>query len=81
VIRAHDCAADDFRDLRDDRVTEGVQAVHPRGNPMSHSTHVGFNEPPTAAFSGSEFLSYCDAPPLLDASCVVGVGHIEGVFT
>jgi hypothetical protein len=43
----------DFRDgfeervglLRDDGISEGSKAVHPRGNPMSHSTHVGFNAP------------------------------------
>ena len=31
--------------MRDDRVAEAMQAVHPSGNPMSHSTHVGFREP------------------------------------
>ena len=36
---------DDFNDLRDDRVAEASQTVHPSGNPMSHSTHVGFSEP------------------------------------
>src|SRR5262245_6785875 len=30
------------RDLRDDGVSESFKSVHPRGNPMSHSTHVGF---------------------------------------
>src|SRR6185312_7710003 len=35
----------DFRDLRDDGVSEGLKAVHPSGNTISHSTHVGFNEP------------------------------------
>jgi hypothetical protein len=37
--------ADDFDDLRDDGISEGSKAVHPSGNPMSHSTHVGFNAP------------------------------------
>ena len=46
--RSHDGAAYDFRDLRDDGVAEGSKAVHPSGNPMSHSTHVGFRQPPTA---------------------------------
>lgn len=43
---------------------------------MSHSTNVGFSGPPASAFNGNEFLSYCDAPPLLLASWVVGVGSI-----
>jgi hypothetical protein len=42
---------------------------------MSHSTHVGFNAPPTSAFSGLVFLLICDGGPLFDASCVVGVGQ------
>ena len=29
-------------------VSEGFKSVHPVGNPMSHSTHVGFNAPPIA---------------------------------
>ena len=70
-----DRAAYDFRDLRDDRVAESPQSVHPSGNPMSHSTHAGFRAPPTAAFSGRLLRSICDGGPLLEASCVVGVGH------
>ena len=35
--------------LRDDGVAEGPKSVHPSGNPMSHSTHVGFSCPPTAS--------------------------------
>jgi len=34
---------DDFRDLRHDGVSEALNSVHPRGNPISHSTHVGFS--------------------------------------
>ena len=34
-------------DLRDNRVAESPESVHPSGYPMSHSTHVGFNCPPT----------------------------------
>jgi hypothetical protein len=33
------------------------------GNPISHSTHAGFNLPPTAAFRR------------FSESCTVGVGH------
>ena len=34
--------------LRHLSVTECPESVHPRGHPMSHSTHVGFSEPPVA---------------------------------
>src|SRR5262249_23658132 len=44
-------SAKEFRDLRDDRVSEAAQSVHPVGYPSSHSTHVGFSCPP--ACSGS----------------------------
>lgn len=37
------------RALRDDGVAESLESVHPRGNPMSHSTHGGFRLPPTSA--------------------------------
>ena len=69
-----DDSPDDFRDLRDDGVAEGSKTVHPSGNPMSHSTHVGFNEPPTVAarfglprMNCFGVLSRCEA---------VGVGSI-----
>ena len=45
LLGMDDRAADQLRDLRDDRVSEGPKSVHPSGNPMSHSTHVGFKEP------------------------------------
>jgi hypothetical protein len=51
--RLNYCSPDDFDDLRDDRVPEASQTVHPSGNPMSHSTHVGFNAPPAIAFASS----------------------------
>ena len=53
--RLNYCSPDDFDDLRDDRVAKAPQSVHPSGNPMSHSTHVGFNAPPAAALSGKLF--------------------------
>jgi hypothetical protein len=43
--RFEDRFADEFWDLWDDSVAEGSKAVHPRGNPISHSTHVGFSRP------------------------------------
>ena len=48
LVLLHDPGADHRDDLRDDRVAEASQAVHPAGNPMSHSTHVGFSAPPAA---------------------------------
>jgi hypothetical protein len=79
-FRFEDGPPDDFNDLRYDGVAEASQAVHPSGNPMSHSTHVGFSEPPATALSGKLFRWYWLGPPLFDASCVVGVGHIAGTF-
>ena len=43
---SEDRPADQFDNLRDDCVSEGSQSVHPIGNPISHSTHVGFSFPP-----------------------------------
>ena len=48
---------DDFReerggDLGHNGVSESFKSVHPRGYPMSHSTHVGFREP--LAFSSPD---------------------------
>lgn len=52
--RAGQNAASDYLDdLGDDGVAEGAQSVHPGGNPMSHSTHVGFSGPPTVFGSWS----------------------------
>ena len=45
---------DPFRDLRDDGVSESSQTVHSLGNPISHSTHVGFNCPPFGEFSSAQ---------------------------
>ncbi len=42
---------------------------------MSHSTNSGASGPPISAFNDREFRSYCDSPPLFDASWVVGVGY------
>lgn len=36
---------DQLRDLRDDGVSKGLKSVCPIGNPMSHSTQVGFSCP------------------------------------
>jgi hypothetical protein len=39
------CGEDAKRYFRDDRVAKGSEAVHPAGNPISHSTHSGFGKP------------------------------------
>jgi hypothetical protein len=41
----NDEPADVLSDLRDYGVTEASKSVHPIGNPISHSTHGGFNCP------------------------------------
>jgi len=40
-----DCPADQFGNLGNYGVSEGFKSVCPVGNPISHSTHVGFNAP------------------------------------
>ena len=42
-------APNQFRDLRNYGVSEGCKSVCPIGNPISHSTHVGFSFPPSIA--------------------------------
>ena len=52
-----------FGDLGDYGVAESSQSVHPRGNPMSHSTHVGFSCPPVdsgSTASSSVSPSWCE---------------------
>src|SRR5210317_652254 len=81
----HDGVSDEFWDLWDDAVAEGFKAVHPVGNPMSHSTHVGFNAPvvvfsiwPTTTVNGSVpvALGARCAPLIVRQSRATGVGHI-----
>ena len=52
-MEGEEAPADDFRDLRDDGVAEGGKAVHSGGNPISHSTHVGFRFPPSPSASAT----------------------------
>jgi hypothetical protein len=47
---------DELGDLGDNSVAERLESVHPSGNPISHSTHVGFSGPPTAFGSWSPFF-------------------------
>ena len=44
-VGGEDRVADDLYDLWDDSVPEASKSVHPAGNPMSHSTQFGFNDP------------------------------------
>jgi hypothetical protein len=44
-VRGQDRVADYLYDLGHDGVSEASKSVHPGGNPMSHSTHGGFNAP------------------------------------
>jgi hypothetical protein len=78
---------DDFRNLRDDGVAERSKAVHPIGNPRSHSTQSGFSCPP--ACSGSCGVCPFGERPRPErqsraaglAHVVRATGHIVGVLT
>jgi hypothetical protein len=49
---------------------------------MSHSTHVGFREPPTCVLRFEPGLDLCaERPPPRSASPRVGVGHCSASFT
>lgn len=76
LLVVEDASANPLRDLRDEGVAEGGKAVHPSGNPISHSTHVGFSAPPTTEFRGGELRFAWLELPLLLPSCFVGVGKI-----
>ena len=81
----HNRPPDHFDDLRDDRVAEAPQSVHPSGNPMSHSTHVGFSCPVLPGSITTPFKLPCDTSCVCDLlpnipdplwHTAVGVGHI-----
>src|SRR5215831_10516346 len=69
-----DLTAHIFGDLGDYGVAEASQSVHPVGNPMSHSTHVGFRLPPTAVLRLSP-PSRPEDPGPPSPSALVGVGQ------
>jgi len=46
-----DLSPNPLRDLGDEGISEGSKTAHPSGNPISHSTHAGFSDPP--AFVGA----------------------------
>ncbi len=81
--------ADKFGDLRDYGIAEGCKSVCALGNPMSHSTHVGFSAPePSNACKAWSRRSRDLSRPLLRVSdagllplCidVVGVGHMHTI--
>jgi hypothetical protein len=65
-------------------VSNGFKSVHPSGRPISHSTHVGFNCPPSLAIPAWSNLSEDRSAPLLRVSEAgllpllieaTGVGH------
>jgi len=74
-------APNQLDDLRYDGVAEAPKSVHPSGNPMSHSTHVGFSLPPTTSDNGMEFFASVasEALPLFQ-SRAIGVGTIAGTL-
>jgi hypothetical protein len=57
-VVVYDHPPDEFGDLWDYGVSESSQSLHPMGNPMSHSTHIGFNCPgvPVAVTASSKSL-------------------------
>jgi len=73
---------DHVGDLRDDGVAEASQSVHPSGNPMSHSTHVGFSCPPAAVCKLSPPSRPCRPGPVAAFACGVGtVGDDKDAIT
>src|SRR5688572_13899930 len=75
----HQTPSDPLRDLRDDRVAESPQSVHPSGNPMSHSTHVGLSCPPTEVLNAIPPCEYsCFRDPV---SLETGVGYSPSEFS
>ena len=80
LFNIRDCPEEGVYLLRDYRVSEASQAVHPGGNPISHSTHRGFREPETPErISSPERESRFPAPGgrvAFFASFAVGVGNI-----
>jgi len=84
LFRREDGAAYHFGDLRDDGISEGFKSVHPSGNPMSHSTQVGFRAPCCPWQVSASFSVFVAPRPLASSvsglrpplwSLVVGVGQ------
>lgn len=63
--------------LGHDGISEASKSVHPSGNPMSHSTHIGFSWPPmtvgSSVFALGRLLSGLVSGDL--KSLAVGVGN------
>jgi hypothetical protein len=57
-------------------VTNGFKSVHPSGHPISHSTHIGFNFPPTLLANVGSFLNASLGALVSLALCAVGAGNI-----
>jgi hypothetical protein len=81
LFNIRDCPEEGVYLLRDYRVSEASQAVHPGGNPISHSTHSGFREPEAPErISSPGRESRFPAPGgrvAFFASFAVGVGNIR----
>ncbi len=60
--RFQDRAPYDFDNLRDYGVSKGSKAVHPGGNPISHSTQLGFNAPVVVSSSSEIFTDNGSEP-------------------
>jgi hypothetical protein len=86
-----DAPPDPLGDLRDERVAERGEALHPIGNPISHSTHSGFRCPRGPRLRAREWTapeSVCRprlfAGPGAEeypfrASVAVGVGQVRAM--
>ncbi len=59
-------------------IAKGSKSVHPIGQPISHSTHCGFNFPPTWAASVGVLRLLSLGALVSFALCAVGVGHLVG---
>jgi hypothetical protein len=81
ALRCQDGVAYRFGNLRDDGIAESGKALHSKGNPISHSTHVGFKGPSTVMDNSIDFpisarrwMAGVVGPPLSRLSAAHGVG-------
>ena len=70
-----DGAAYGFGNLRNYGVSEGSKSVHPRGNPISHSTHAGFSVPSPVSRTSTQFPNMrCILPLGVPAASSLALG-------
>lgn len=67
-------------------IPNGSKAVHPRGHPISHSTHVGFRAPPSSSGVTIDRIASREREPPHSSSrptawpaIAVGVGHMRAL--